>query len=205
MPRKARVLVPEHPHHIVQRGHNRNAAFLTDRDYQYYLNNLNEWKQKLGIEIYAWCLMTNHVHIVAQPGKNTAALSEMMKRVNGRHTAYMNKLESRSGSLWEGRFKASPIQEERYLLRCCRYVELKPVVAGMVPAAEDYAWSSYRERMSGIAHGMLDRCDCFEAPGRIHAERRENYREYLSYAGSIRERRFIDDSVKRNRLTGNHR
>ncbi|MCB1830706.1 MAG: transposase [Gammaproteobacteria bacterium] len=79
MPRKASVLVPECPHHIVQRGHNRNAVFLADQDYQFYLENLKEWKTAFGIKLYAWCLMTNHIHIVAEPGKDADTLALLMK------------------------------------------------------------------------------------------------------------------------------
>ncbi len=122
MPRKARVLVPNCPHHIVQRGHNRTAVFLADEDYQYYLENLREWKEELGIKLYAWCLMTNHIHIIAEPGQDAMTLSLLMKRVNGRQSAYVNKLEGRSGSLWEGRYKASLIQRDSYLLCCYRYI-----------------------------------------------------------------------------------
>lgn len=129
MPRKARILVPNCPHHIVQRGHNRKAVFLADEDYQFYLENLKEWKTKLHIKIYAWCLMTNHIHLVAEPGADAMTLSVLMRRVSGRQAGYVNKLEGRSGALWEGRYKASPIQKNGYLLCCCRYVELNPVRA----------------------------------------------------------------------------
>ena len=91
MPRKARVLVPNCPHHIVQRGHNRKAVFLADEDYQYYLDNLKEWKDKLGLKLYGWCLMTNHIHLIIEPGDNTKDISLLMKRVNGRQSAYVNR------------------------------------------------------------------------------------------------------------------
>ena len=97
MPRKARVLVPNCPHHIVQRGHNRKAVFLIDQDYEYYLENLKEWKQELGIKLYAWCLMTNHIHLIVEPAADAMTLSVLMKRVNGRQSAYVNKLEGRTG------------------------------------------------------------------------------------------------------------
>ena len=148
--------MPNCPHHIVQRGHNKKAVFVTDDDYNYYLSNLKEWKEELGIKLYGWCLMTNHIHLIADPGDEARSISTMMKRVNGRQTAYVNKLEGRSGSLWEGRYKASPIQMDNYLLSCCRYVELNPVRAGMVDKAEDYPWSSYRERMQGSSYKLLD-------------------------------------------------
>ena len=110
MPRKARVLVPNCPHHIVQRGHNRQVVFLEDEDYQFYLDNLAEWKVRLGIKLYAWCLMTNHIHLVVEPGEDAATVSLLMKRLAGRQAAFVNKRELRSGALWEGRFKASPVR-----------------------------------------------------------------------------------------------
>ena len=203
MPRKARVLVPNCPHHIVQRGHNKKAIFLSDDDFQYYLNNLKEWKRELDIKIYAWCLMTNHIHIIAEPQDDVMALSVLMKRVNGRHSAYVNRLEGRSGSLWEGRYKASPIQKDSYLLSCCRYVELNPVRARMVSCAEDYKWSSYRERMLGEARELLDLDECYKGLGVLDRERRERYKTFLESVIPDSEKRFIRDSVRRNQLTGN--
>ena len=108
MPRKARVIVPNCPHHIVQRGHNRKAVFLAAQDYLYYLDNLKEWKQVLGVKLYAWCLMTNHIHVIAEPADDGKVLSEMMKRVNGRQATYVNKSKGRSGSLWEGGIRLEP-------------------------------------------------------------------------------------------------
>ncbi len=205
MPRKARILVPNYPHHIVQRGHNRNAVFLGDQDYQYYLENLREWKKELGIKLYAWCLMTNHIHIIAEPKRDAMVLSTLMKRVNGRQAAYVNKLEGRSGSLWEGRYKASPIQRSSYLLACCRYVELNPVRAGMVFHAEEYPWSSYQERVSNNRQTMLDRDATYVGLAKTDRERVRRYRAFLEEGISMREKRFIDESVNRNQLTGNNR
>ena len=143
MPRQARVIVPGLPHHIVQRGHNKQPVFIEDRDFQYYLDNLQEWKHTLGLEVFSYCLMTNHVHLVVKATDELTAIPQLMKRLAGRQTRFVNKLEQRTGSLWEGRYKISPIDTDHYLLSCCRYVELNPVKAGMVDAAEHYPWSSY--------------------------------------------------------------
>lgn len=205
MPRKARVLVPNCPHHVVQRGHNRKAVFLADQDYQYYLENLKEWKTELGIKLYAWCLMTNHIHLVVEPGKDAMDISALMKRINGRQSAYVNKLEGRSGALWEGRYKASPIQKDSYLLACCRYVELNPVKAGMVVSAADYPWSSYQERILGKSHKLLDDDDHYLELGTTVEERKHRYAEFLVSGVSASEQQFIQESVRRNQLTGNHR
>ena len=96
------MLVPGCPHHIVQRGHNRNAVFVADEDYQFYLEKLLEWKQKLGIKLYGWCLMTNHIHLIVEPTGKPESLSQLMRRLSGRQAAYTNKLEGRCGSLWQG-------------------------------------------------------------------------------------------------------
>ncbi len=205
MPRKARVLMPRCPHHIVQRGHNRNAVFLADQDYRFYLENLREWKTELGIKLYAWCLMTNHIHIVAEPGADAAVLSQLMKRINGRQAAYVNKLEGRSGALWEGRYKASPIQRDEYLLRCCRYVELNPVRAGMVSSPAAYPWSSYRERIFGQGGSMLDEDTCYIGLGKTDEQRKRCYRAFVENGVPESEKRFFGESVSRNQLTGNRR
>ncbi len=172
-------MVPNYPHHIVQCGHNRKAVFLADEDYLFYLENLKEWKSKLGIKLYAWCLMTNHIHLIVEPGDNGCTVSEMMKRLAGRQAAFVNKQEGRSGSLWEGRFKASPIQRDSYLLACCRYVEMNPVRANMVAGPRQYHWSSYRERIGLVNQGLLDMDASYLSLADDAAIRIECYQAYL--------------------------
>ncbi len=155
MPRRGRVILPNTPHHIVQRGHNRKAVFIEDRDYQYYLDNLEEWKHHLGIKVYSYCLMTNHIHLVIEPSIYPTDVGELMKRLAGRQTRFANKMEGRSGSLWESRYKISAIETDAYLLQCCRYVELNPVKAGMVADPEDYPWSSYRHKVRMVNNSWL--------------------------------------------------
>ncbi len=89
----ARVVVPNIPYHFVQRGHNRNAVFVEEADYAYYLETLNHWKCELDILVYAWCLMTNHVHLILGPGDDKDALGKLMKRLAERQTRYVNKQE----------------------------------------------------------------------------------------------------------------
>lgn len=205
MPRKARILVPNHPHHIVQRGHNRKVVFLSDGDYQFYLENLKEWKTKLGVKLYAWCLMTNHVHLIVEPGEDTSTISELMKRIAGRQAAFVNKQEGRRGALWEGRFKASPIQRDNYLLACCRYVEMNPVRANMVVGPRQYRWSSYRDRIGCTNQGLLDLDTCYlglddNAIGRV-----ERYKDYVKQDVTDNEFELLRNAWARNQLTGNNR
>jgi putative transposase len=126
MPRSARIVVAGYPHHVIQRGHNRQAVFAADDDYLYYLANLREWKEKLGCKVFAYCLMTNHVHLVIDPGEDDRNLAQLIKRIAGRQTRYVNKVEKRTGCLWEGRYKSSPISTNDYLPAYCRYLTLFP-------------------------------------------------------------------------------
>ncbi|MFC6634933.1 transposase [Microbulbifer taiwanensis] len=205
MPRKARILLANMPHHIVQRGHNREPVFLADEDYQYYRDNLFEWKEKLDIRLYAWCLMTNHVHLLVEPGDRPETVSLLMKRLAGRQAAYVNKLEGRRGSLWEGRFKASVVQAESYFLACCRYIELNPVRAGMVRGPRQYKWSSYRARI-GVEKGLeLDGHEELRRLGRNGEQGVAAYKEFIKAGVPADELAFLSEAWSRNQLTGNRR
>lgn len=194
MLRKARILVPNYLHHIVQRGHNRKVVFLTDEDYQFYQENLKEWKIKLGIKLYAWCLMTNHIHLILEPGVDASAVSKLMKRLAGRQAAFINKQEGRSGALWEGRFKASPIQRDNYLLACCRYVEMNPVRASMVAGPRQYHLSSYRERIGLVNQDLLDLDVSYLDLANDVNMRIERYQIYLKQGASETEIELLRDA-----------
>jgi putative transposase len=142
MPQQARFVLPSCPHHVIQRGHNRQVVFAGDDDYLYYIKMLQRSKTQLGCKAYSYCLMTNHVHLLIDPGDDPEHLCLLLKRLAGRLTRHVNAMEKRSGSLWEGRCKSSPIQEDAYLQACCRYVELNPVRAGMVADPASHRWSS---------------------------------------------------------------
>ncbi len=205
MPRKARIVLANCPHHIVQRGHNRSVVFAEDRDYHYYLETLSEWKSRLGCRIYSYCLMTNHIHLVVDPGDDPENLGLLMKRVTGRQTRLVNALEQRSGSLWDGRYKSSPIETDRYLLACCRYVELNPVRARMAVSPEQYRWSSYRAKIGDIENDWLDKDPCYLALGDTEMDRQLRYRTWVSTSIPAIELRLIRESVQRGQLTGGDR
>jgi putative transposase len=205
MPRKARIVLANCPHHIVQRGHNRAVVFAEDRDYLYYLDNLSEWKSRLGCRLYSYCLMTNHIHLVVDPGDDPASLGLLMKRVTGRQTRLVNTLERRSGSLWEGRYKSSPIETDRYLLACCQYVELNPVRARMVASPEQYRWSSYRAKIGEVEDDWLDKDPCYLALGDTDMDRQRRYRIWVSTGIHDTELRLIRQAVQRGQLTGGDR
>ena len=142
MPRRARMYVAGLPYHLVQRGNNREACFIEPENYQFYLELWREVSRRYGLVVHAYCLMTNHVHFLVTPMRNDA-VSNTMKVVGSRYAQYVNLRYKRTGTLWEGRHRASLVQIERYLLCCYRYIELNPVRAGMVARPDEYRWSSY--------------------------------------------------------------
>ena len=202
MPRTARVVLPAYPHHVVQRGHNQQVCFAERGDYERYLATLAEFKEKLGVKVYAWCLMTNHVHLLLEPS-NATSLALLMKRLSGRQTRYHNRLEQRSGTLWEGRYKSSLVQNESYLLACCRYIELNPVRACIAAAPEDYLWSSCRTRLGYARSTILDLDPCYQGLGAEESARREQYSQFLRSAIPEGEWALIRAAVQRGQLTGN--
>jgi putative transposase len=205
MPRRARLILPNCPHHIIQRGHNKQVVFAGDEDYLYYLDNLREWKIELGCKVYAFCLMTNHVHLVIDPGDDEKNLGLLMKRVAGRQTRHVNKVEKRSGSLWEGRYKSSPINANEYLLACCRYVELNPVRAGLVDDPEKYPWSSCPIKTGGRELAWLDFDPFYLSLGGTPQACAVNYREWLHKSVPEEEWKLIQEAAQRGQLTANRK
>lgn len=201
MPRLGRTILPDYPHHVVQRGHNRQVVFAEPRDFERYLDTLIEFKHIYGVKVYAYCLMTNHVHLLVVP-EEIAGLGRLMKRLAGRQTRYHNRLEGRSGTLWEGRYKSSPVDSDEYLLACARYIELNPLRARMVATPEAYRWSSCRNRL-GLTHNeWLDHDPCYLALGENRAQRQERYRQFLYAAIPEGESTLIREAVQRGQLTG---
>jgi putative transposase len=205
MPRGARIALAQCPHHIVQRGHNRRAVFVTDGDRISYLETLAEFRKELDLKVYGYCLMTNHVHLLIDPGSAASNVSLLMKRLAGRHTRRINRLERRTGTSWEGRFKCSHIETERYLLACSRYIDLSPVRANMVSVPEAYRWSSYRAKIGLEPCEWLDVDPCLSRLAPTVAECREQYRAFVSQGILDQELKFIRGAVQRNQLTGSER
>lgn len=205
MPRQARIILQNTPHHIVQRGHNREVVFIEDDDYRYYINTLKEWKEELGVKVYGYCLMTNHVHLILDPQDQVENLGKLMKRLAGRQTRYVNHKENRTGSLWEGRYKSSPIETDTYLLACNRYVELNPVKADMVNHAQDYEWSSYRQRVGLDEDLWIDKDPTYIGLADTETDRREQYMDYINQQSVESETQLIQKALQRGQLTGTNR
>jgi len=180
MPRRARVTSPGVPHHLIQRGNNRQPCFFSEDDYHFYLAWLQEYAELSGCAVHAYVLMTNHVHILITP-EDERSLWQLMKRLGQRYVQYINRTYRRSGGLWEGRYRSCITQEEDYVLACYRYIELNPVRAGMVEHPGSYPWSSYRVNGEGQQSELL-------TPHRLYLDidardsaRLAGYRELFHY------------------------
>lgn len=174
MPRLARLVVPDVSVHIVQRGHRRAACFFDDADYLAYLVALGTYASRFQCTVHAYCLMTNHVHLLVTPG-DAAGCALLMKHLAQRHSKRINAKLARSGTLWEGRFYSALVTTDEYALACYRYIELNPVRAGMVEHAEQYRWSSYRANIQAEAHGFITRHPAYLALGRGETHRTSAY------------------------------
>jgi putative transposase len=142
MARLPRLTLPGYPHHIIQRGNNRQPIFVDAADNGTLLRLLEEFARKFDVAIHAYVLMSNHLHLLATP-QTAEGIPQLMQAVGRSYVRYFNDRHARTGTLWEGRYKSTLIQAERYLLACMVYIDLNPVRAGMVAEPADYPWSSH--------------------------------------------------------------
>ncbi len=147
MARIARVVVPGIPHHITQRGNRRMETFFSEADYREYLYQMAEWCNRCKVQVWAYCLMPNHVHLIAVP-ESEDGLRRAIGEAHRRYTRYINFDKGWKGHLWQGRFASFPM-DEQYLIATARYIELNPVKSGIVKRAEDYKWSSAKAHLQG--------------------------------------------------------
>jgi putative transposase len=175
MPRKPRFFLPGVPIHVVQRGHSRESVFFEDNDYLTYLRRLKEGAERYQVDIHAYVLMDNHIHILATAHERDG-ITRLMQYVGRHYVPYINHTYGTSGSLWEGRYKASLIHDEEYLLTCMRYIELNPVRANMVRSPNQYRWSSYRCNGQGKMDELVTPHVMYLALGKTQATRLEAYK-----------------------------
>jgi putative transposase len=163
------------PQHIIQRGTNRQAIFAGESDMRAYLGWLKEYSVKYDVDIHAWVLMTNHIHILCTP-QIEKATSLMMQSIGRMYVRYFNHTYQRTGTLWEGRFKSCLVQSEQYLLSLYRYIELNPVRANMVNDPSEYSWSSYCCNALGVHTNLRTPHEEYLRLGKDNEERQEVYR-----------------------------
>jgi putative transposase len=174
MARAGRYFLADQPLHVIQRGNNRAATFFAEADYRHYREWLAETAAEHGCVVHAYVLMTNHVHLLVTPAK-PESLPRTMQSLGRRYVRHINAAYRRSGTLWEGRYRAAPIDSEAYFLACCRYIELNPVRAAMVAHPGEYPWSSYRAHAEGRLDPLSATHAIYERLGPTSQERQRAY------------------------------
>jgi putative transposase len=193
--------LPDVPQHIVQRGNNRSACFFEDGHRRLYLELLQEAARAAEVALHAYVLMTNHVHLLATP-RRTGSVSAVMQAVGRRYVQRINKLRGRTGTLFDGRFKNSLVQTERYLLCCYRYIELNPVRAGMAADPAEYRWSSYRCNAFGEYNDLITLQPLFAELSGTPEQRQARYRDFVAEGVSPDEGEAIRAHLKQGCALG---
>jgi len=201
MPRKPRFNLIGVPQHVIQRGNNREPCFFAESDYYRYLDDLKTAANKFDCRVHAYVLMTNHVHMLITPMAEHA-VSEMMQSLGRRYVRYINKEYNRTGTLWEGRFKSSLVDSERYLLTCMQYIEMNPVRANMVEHPAEYLWSSYQCNAQGSKSELLEAHPVYAALGDSMDIRNRAYRELLSQQLGMDEINDIREALNHELVLG---
>ena len=178
MARLPRLTLAGYPHHIIQRGNNRQLIFSSTADYAYLLALIHESAKKFEVAVHAYVLMGNHFHVLATPHTDTG-LPLMMQAVGRSYVRYFNQLQGRTGTLWEGRYRSTLIQTDRYLLTCMAYIDLNPVRAGLVAEATDYPWSSHGHYAGLRADKLITPHPLFWALGNTPFGREAAYAEMV--------------------------
>ena len=182
MARPPRIDTPGVPLHIVQRGVDRRPCFVLEVHYREYLRHLREQAEKFGCHVHAYVLMCNHVHLLATP-QDRGGAGRLMQELGRRYVAYFNFTMGRTGTLWEGRFKSCVVDQDSYLLRCYRYIELNPVRAGIVGDPANFRWSSYHSNALATPDALITPHPAYQSLGSTPAERALAYRAIVD-AGS---------------------
>lgn len=186
MPRQPRFLPPGNFYHIMARGNNKAAIFSCIEDYQYYLQKFEEYKKEHPFDLYHYCLMPNHIHLLIKSNRESN-FSMFMKRLNLAYYHYYHSHYGFVGYFWQGRFKSQLIDSDPYFIQCGKYVELNPVRAGLSPMPDDYIWSSYSYYVEGKSNFLITPNIFYQELGQNKNDRMKKYRELI-----------IDDSVADN-------
>lgn len=190
MGRPERIHLPGLIYHILNRGNNRQVVFVADEDYQHYLKIVKRYKEQYDFQVFAYCLMSNHIHLIIKTSAK-GNISQIMQAITISHTRYYHHTYQSSGHIWQGRFKSPLISSDGYLLTAMQYVEQNPVRAGISKKPGDYSWSSFMCNAKGVDDGLTDRQknQVYISMGKTLEEQQE---EYSGYAKSLLE----DEKIK---------
>lgn len=201
MSRKPRFTLPGVPQHVIQRGHNRAPCFFAEADYRRYRQDLHAAALENQASVHAYVLMTNHVHLLVTPG-HANSITHMMQDLGRKFVRYINRSYRRSGSLWEGRFKAGLVDSEVYLFTCMRYIELNPVRAGMVQHPGEYHWSSYAANAHGETDALIQPHPLYQQLGSTLDECQAAYRALFGNQLAASDLHAVRDALNRELVLG---
>ncbi|MFC0677970.1 transposase [Lysobacter korlensis] len=204
MPRQPRIDLPAVAQHVVQRGNDRRPCFFQPTDQRRYLEELRDITRRVGCSVHAYVLMTNHVHLLLTPFES-GQVGAVMQALGRRYVRYVNDRYHRTGTLWEGRYKACLVDTETYLLRCYRYIELNPVRVAMTRGPEDCPWSSYAANALGADNRLLQPHAAYLALGDNPAARQHAYRALVAQALAPDELELIRLRLQRQHALGSDR
>ncbi len=204
MARLPRFILPGQPQHVILRGNNRTEIFCAEADYRFYLDKLRLACEKHGCDIHAYVLMTNHVHLLITPHEEQS-LSKALQMLGRYYVQFFNHCYRRTGTLWEGRYKATLIDTEAYLLTCMRYIELNPVRAGMIAHPSEYRWSSYGYNALGQTNALVTPHSEYLRLGRTAEECQSAYRQLFKHSISEENINAIREATNKAWVLGNDR
>lgn len=204
MARLPRYNLPGQPQHVILRGNNRSIIFVAEEDYHFFIECLQNAAEQHGCAIHAYVLMTNHVHLLMTPEREDS-IGKTLQSLGRRYVQYFNYTQKRTGTLWEGRYKATLIDSERYLLTCYRYIELNPVRANMVAHPREYPWSSYFSHAEGKIDKLITDHALYITLGKENEERQAAYRALFKAHMSAATLVAIRDATNKGWALGNDR
>lgn len=201
MARLARLTIPGQPHHVIQRGNNRQPIFAGDEDRRLLLQLLETNARALGVAVHGYVLMDNHFHLLATP-KDGTGLGRLMQAIGRRYVREFNDRQQRTGTLWEGRYRSTLVQAERYLLACMVYMDLNPVRDGLVAAAADYPWSSHRHYVGAAPDRVVTPHPLFWGLGNTPFAREQAYADLVAAGVAAPVRELLTTSTFRGWAVG---
>jgi putative transposase len=201
MARLPRLTLPGHPHHVIQRGNNRQEVFRDAADCERFLALLGELAPAHRVAVHAYVLMPNHVHLLLTPAE-APALSRLMQALGRRYVIWFNRRHARTGTLWEGRFRASVVESERYLFACSRYIEMNPVRAGLVGDPAEYRWSSHAHHVGLRPEALIEEHPLIWSLGNTPFERQAAYRRLFEQSADAAEVDILRAAIQSGWVVG---
>ena len=194
MARLNRLAIPGHPHHLCQRGNNNQLICLTDADRHCLLALVSDSARRFSVAVHAYVVMPTHFHLLATPN-SADGLPQMMQAIGRRYVRYFNDAHGRSGTLWNGRYRANVLQAEQHLLECMAYLDLNPVRSGLVEAPEQYPWSSHRHYLGLVSDGLVTPHPLIWSLGNTPFAREARYAEMVRAGLSAGSQQALTDAM----------